>query len=298
MSLQSVLLDKMMRKGNTKQTVPLSIVEQRIQNEKRMPTKLDKKIQLEEVNYQGLTMEKLTKKGNTKWLLYIHGGGFTTGSAKERRIITQYLVKKFGYNCYSINYRLAPEHKWPAQIEDVYAWYQYLMTQGVDISQLVVIGESAGATLALSLCLKARDEGIALPKAIIALSPPTNHAQGFPSHQKNVDSDIILQDKYCSFEQRKMVYGEHNQDLTYLSNPYVSPYFGDYHDLPPIFLSVSTSEVLYDDSHELYLKLKAAHHPVDIDMQNNQIHAFAIMARFLPEARKSLQMAFEFVEKQ
>ena len=183
-----------------------------------------------------------------KVIWYIHGGGFTTGSAKERRGICLYLAKRFGYTCVSNNYRLSPEHKWPAHLDDCMEFYRALLGQGYHAGDMLFAGESAGGTLVLSVALRAKAEGLPMPAGIWSFSPCTEQSEGFPSHTKNVVTDYMLGDALNRPGQNEAVFGSKSMDKEYLKDPYISPYYGDYTGLPPIYLAASDTEVLFDES--------------------------------------------------
>ena len=261
----------------------------------RKPPRLPRGVFLEEFDLNGHIAERITKKGNDKGLLfYIHGGGFTTGSAKERRMFTYYAVDHFGYDCISVNYRLAPENRWPAQIEDCLLAYENVLKKGYDPKTIVFAGESAGGTAILSLALLAKRRGLPLPKAILAFSPCTDQYRDLPSHRKNIKTDYMLKDAVARgiFD----VLLEEGKDREALKDPLLSPYYGNYEGMPPIFLSVSDSEVLCDDTLVLYDKLKRQGHHVQLNIEHGLCHAYQIMP-YMPEARKTLEKAFAFADK-
>ena len=250
---------------------------------------------MEEFELNGLPAERISRQGNDKgWILYIHGGGFTTGSARERRMLTQYVADRHGYNCIAVNYRLSPENRWPAQIEDCYGCYCELLEMGYKTEDMVFMGESAGGTLVLSLALLAKQKGLPLPAAVIALSPATSQVDDLPSHTGNIPTDYMLRDAVaagiCD------VLFEKPADREVLKDPLLSPYYGDYEGLPPVFLSASDSETLYDDAVILYDKLKAEGHETLLVTEHGLCHAYQIMT-YMPEARKTLKACFEAVDK-
>ncbi|MEE1208397.1 MAG: alpha/beta hydrolase fold domain-containing protein, partial [Parafannyhessea umbonata] len=114
----------------------------------RRPPRTPKGVTVEKIDLNGLGGEQLTKRGNAGWVLYVHGGGYMAGSARERREVCQYIADMHGRNVMSCNYRLAPEHLWPAQIDDTLAAWEGVLAQGVDAADVIVAGESAGGTLA------------------------------------------------------------------------------------------------------------------------------------------------------
>ena len=269
---------------------PHDYIAERKRND-RKPLKLPKRVKLEETMLNCMTSEKLTKKGNDNGLIfYIHGGGFTTGSAKERRMLTQYIVNHYGYDCISINYRLAPENKWPLQLEDCYEAYVNTL-QEYDAKDIVFMGESAGGTLVLSLALLAKQRQTPLPKAIVSFSPETDQVEDLPSYRNNIKTDYMLRDAvYRGMTDVLFSYQDSKEEL---KEPLLSPFYGDYQGLPPVCLSVSDSETLYDDTMILYDKLKKESHPVMLDVKHGVCHAYQIMT-YMPETRDTLNKTFVF----
>lgn len=274
---------------------------ERERNAKRKPPKLPKNVVLEQVNFDGVAGEILRPadvkaEGTVIW--YIHGGGFTTGSAVERREITQYLASRYHITCISTNYRLSPEHKWPAHLDDCMKVYDCLVKQGADPGQLILMGESAGGTLVLSMGLRLAMEGKRQPKAIVAFSPCTEQSQQLNSHMENVKTDYMLGDALNRSDQFEAVFGIYGREghEQMLKNPLISPYYGNYSDLPPVFLAASDTEILYDDSRILYEKLKAEGHLVEMDVKHDVCHAYP-MFPMMPEAKETIEKAMRFVLK-
>ena len=260
----------------------------------RKPPKPPKGVTVSYIKLNGIHAERIEKAGNDKgWIFYIHGGGFTTGSAKERRGICQYIADKYGYNCLTFDYRLAPEHKWPAQPEDCLTAWRGIGELGIDAENVVLMGESAGGTLALSLALLLKENRFPQPKAIVAFSPCVTQAEHYPSHRNNAKTDYMLRDKVFKGMQDP-VFGKDAPESV-LRDPVASPVYGDYSGLPPIFLSASDTEALMDDSRVLYEKLKAEGHPAELDIQHGCCHAFQVFP-MIREARNSLDKAFAFLE--
>lgn len=273
--------------------------QERKQNAARQKPACPETVRLEPVTINGIGGEKLTnqsgKRREDRVILYIHGGGFTTGAAEERREITYDLCETYGFTVYANNYRLAPEHLWPAGFDDTYAFYKGLIGE-VNPSTLYLMGESAGGTLVLSVALQAEADGVPQPAGIAAFSACTNQADQLPSHVNNIETDTMLGDAVNSEGQYKAVFGSAHPDRALLTGPVVSPYFGDYRLLPPIFLSASDNEVLLDDSVVLYEKLTKEHHPCMLDIQKDVFHAYP-MFPMVPEARETLDRAVSFLDK-
>lgn len=254
-------------------------------------------VEVQKVILNGKKAEKLIKAGNKDDVIfYIHGGGFTGGSALERRDITYTLVDKLGYNVISVEYRLAPENKWPSQLEDCYFAYLGVLSSGISSQHIVLAGESAGGCLSLSLALHLRDAGKDMPKAVVALSPCTNMADKLPSRISNVETDYMVRNSLDGGNLEEALFGERKPLVEFLKNPYISPFYGDYRDVPPIFFGVSDTEVLRDDTVYLYERLKKVGHRVEMDMQHGVVHAYPIFPD-MPESMDTLKKMKTFLEK-
>ena len=269
---------------------------ERAENEKRPKPEIPEGVTIKELDLNGFYGELLEKEGNNGPLVfYIHGGGFTTGAAQERRELTFEIAANRGSNVIANNYRLSPEDKWPCHLEDCLAAYQAVLDMGYSPSELVLMGESAGGTMVLSLALYLRDHDMPLPGAIVSYSPCVNQDEGFPSHRENARTDYMLGDAVNSQEQIETVFGKDiSREL--LHSDYVSPYYADFTGIPPVFLSASDIEALYDDSVYMYKKLKEAGHPAELDVQKGLCHAYPIFPQ-IPESQDTIGKAFAFIHK-
>lgn len=268
----------------------------REENERRPKPSLPQGITLKELNLNGKYGELIEKEDNHgPLIMYIHGGGFTTGAAQERRELTFDIVENHGCNVIANNYRLSPEYKWPVHLKDCLDAYKAILNLGYNPKKLVLMGESAGGTMVLSLGLYLRDHNEPLPAAIVAYSSCTNQDEGFPSHRENAKTDYMLGDAVNSEEQIKAVFGE-NLPKGYLRDPYISPYYADFEGMPPIFLATSDIEALADDSLYLYKKLKKIGHKVELDVQKGLCHAYPIFPQ-IPESKDTVRKAFDFIGK-
>ena len=262
----------------------------------RKPPKPPKGVTVRLGELGGLSAEFIQKPGNSKGIVfYIHGGGFTVGSARERRAICQYIAAKYGYDCVSFNYRLAPENLWPAPLEDCLTAYTALLKTGVSPKDVVFMGESAGGTLVLSLALLLKEKELPQPRALVALSPCVTQADQFPSYTQNAATDYMLRTAVAEGK-IKIVFGSRANDLEYLRQPTISPLYGDFSGLPPVLFSVSDTEVLLDDSKALYEKLKNQGHQTALDIQHGVCHAFQVFTA-MPEAKQALAVVFRTLEE-
>jgi epsilon-lactone hydrolase len=224
------------------------------------------------------------KEGNPtdKIIYYIHGGGFTGACTKERMGFVGAMVKKLGFNVFSIDYRLAPEFKQPCALEDCLDGYRYLLSTYAS-KEIVYVGESAGGSLALSLALLVRDQGLASPKAIYANSPATQLVEITDSYRRfSLKKDFIV--TASIIPNMAGVYYEGDE----AKNPYVSPLYANLHDLPPITLTASECECLLDDAIMMYGTLKVAGNDSHLFTYPGLDHAFIM----LPEKRVNVKRAY------
>lgn len=237
--------------------------------------------------------ELVEKQGNGDiFVLNIHGGGFTTGSAKETRALSFYLCDKLGYNVLACDYRLAPEHKLPAAFEDCFEVYRAVIKK---YPRLIVLGGSAGGALAIGTVQRAMRAHLPLPLAVAAFSPVAGIGMDLPSHKANIKTDYMLKrDPSGGKLLAKLVPAGAGED--FLKDPSISPVYGEFRGFPPLFLSVSDSEVLYDDSKLLYEKAKTAGVKCKLEIGHKQLHAWASIPQ-IPESHQTLQNMKTFFDE-
>jgi acetyl esterase/lipase len=190
-----------------------------------------------------------------------------------------------------IDYRLAPEHPFPAALEDAVSYYCWLLAEGADPRQIAVIGDSAGGGLALALLLKLRDSGLPLPAAAVVLSPWTDLALTGASLTLNAKFDALV----------------HAEDVPkfaadYLAgadprHPYASPLYGDPTGLPPTLIQVGSEEVLRDDAVRMAEIMQRAHCQAELQIWPRMPHVWHLFAPILPEAREAIVEIGKFVQR-
>ncbi|MFF5437603.1 alpha/beta hydrolase [Streptomyces achromogenes] len=223
-------------------------------------------------------------------ILYFHGGGFVFGSPETALPLTGHLVAKTGFKAYSVDYRLAPEHPFPAAIEDTLSAYRALLDGGTDPSAIAFAGDSAGGGLTVTTCLAARDAGLPLPAAILAFSPGLDATRTGESMDTKEGIDPIFT--------RKAV--EHTGAM-YLAGadpyqPLLSPaVLADLTGFPPMLIQVGTNEILLDDSTRLAARGRAAGVDVILDVTADVPHVFQSFAGVLDEADEALDRAALFL---
>lgn len=253
-----------------------------------------KGVRFEAVSFGGVPGERVTPKEvkSEAVLFYIHGGGFVNGNAFTSRPYASVLADETGMVTYTISYRLAPENKYPAGLDDCFAFYKALLEKHPG-RKIALVGESAGGNLVLATALRAKAEGVQLPSCVYAQSPSTNLHEPFPSTKTNKTTDLVLGHLEID-EELRAVYGAPSTDF---SHPYLSPYYGDYKGFPPLFVTADEGEMLYDDAARLVEKAKAAGVEVTFLPQKGTFHTFPMMAAMTPESKKILQQSTAFLLK-
>ncbi|MBN3855295.1 alpha/beta hydrolase [Paraburkholderia sp. Ac-20340] len=236
--------------------------------------------------------EWLVREGGApRTILYLHGGGYYFCSPKTHRAITFGLAPRADADIFSLDYRLAPEHPFPAALDDALATYRRLLADGVRADSLVIAGDSAGGGLALATLVALRDAGDKLPAGALLYSPWTDLAVTGASIQTNDGRDPM----FCGevFTRVAALYlGEASA-----SDPYVSPLYADFHGLPPLFMLAGSTETLLDDTLRAAERARAAGVSVDCEIGRGLPHIWPIYAPFMPEARRSLDHSAAFIQR-
>ncbi len=217
----------------------------------------------------------------SKVLLYFHGGGYATGSINTHRALVSQIAKNAGIKALIIDYRLAPEFKYPAPVEDAVITYKWLLENGYNAYQIAFGGDSAGGGLAVCALLYLRDNHIPLPKCAIALSPWLDHTMSGNSYKTHKDLDPML------VAEAFPIWSKYYMDESDPMSPYASPIFHDLHGLPPVYIQVGEEELLLDDSTRFADKAKAAGVDVTLEIFAKKFHVFNAFWRVLPRAREA-----------
>lgn len=232
------------------------------------------------------------EKASDGVILYLHGGGHMVGSLRSHRGLATRLALASGLQVKVVDFRLAPEHTYPAALDDALAAYSALLDQGISSQKIALAGDSAGGGLCLSLMLKARDLGLPLPSGAALFSPFVDLTGSAPSIEENGEDDILVSAE--SVHGTRAVYlpvGE-------ATNPYVSPLFGDLNGLPPLLMHVGGGERLLDDTLRLGRRAAMSRVMVDCKIWPNMPHVWQIFAPILSEGQTSLDEAGAWLAKQ
>lgn len=232
-------------------------------------------------------------KGSNKneVLLYLHGGGFLVGSARTGAGICGFLAKTIDCQAFSLEYPLAPESPYPAQLDSAVAAYRMLLGKGFKPEKIVVAGDSAGGNLTLTLLCKLRDLGIPLPAGAYLISPWANLTHSSPAHSLKAESDYVL-----TTDDLEMMLGAYigEEDR---KNPYISPAFADLRGLPPLIIQVGSMEILLDDSLTVARNAALADVPVWLSVWPGYTHDFQMFYNSLEGGKRALEDAGEFLDR-
>ncbi|GEL20038.1 alpha/beta hydrolase [Pseudonocardia asaccharolytica] len=212
-------------------------------------------------------------------IFYTHGGGFACNSMHSHRKLAGHLARAAGVPALVIDYRLAPEHPFPAQLTDALTAYRWLLDQGVPAGRIATAGDSAGGNLATALVLRLREESVPLPGAIVGLSPWYDMEHKGKTLESNAATDALVQLPILQ-NMSAMFLGEHGSP----TDPLANPLHADVTGLPPIYLTAGGHETLLDDTERFADKARAAGVPVTLRIEPEQQHVYPYMAGRAPES--------------
>ena len=229
-------------------------------------------------------------------LLYLHGGGYVIGSPRTHRRLCENLAQAAGVSVLNLDYRLAPEHPFPAGLEDALSALQYVHGHGPagegEAAAVFVGGDSAGGGLTLAVLLAARDRGLALPQAAVAISAWTDLAVTGESIQTRAAVDPSITDLAVLKQMAAAYLGE-----TKATDPLASPLYAEYEGLPPLLLQVGDAEVLLDDTTRVAERARAAGVEVVEEVWDDMFHVWHALAPMLPEGQAGIARAGEFLRQ-
>ena len=227
-----------------------------------------------------------------KVMLYLHGGAYAIGSPHTHRSFVGQLVKKTKINALVIDYRKAPEHVFPAALDDALQAYDWLLAQGYHPKSIIIAGDSAGGGLSLACLVALRERKSELPLAGILLSPWVDLEITGESVAKNLVNDKILN----SLELHHM--GAAYAGKEPLNHPLISPLHASLKGLPPLLIQVSDGEVLYSDALRLQAKAEKATVKVELQVWKDLIHWWHLFWHIMPEANEAIEGISDFIKVQ
>jgi monoterpene epsilon-lactone hydrolase len=223
-------------------------------------------------------------------LLYLHGGGYTIGSCSAYRALVARIAAASGADALIIDYRLAPEHPFPAALTDARTAYGWLLQRGLSGDRIVVIGDSAGGGLALALTVGLRDQAQPLPAAVIGMSPWLDLTTSGKTMKTLAQDDPLITWEACVLNARRYV-GDHQP-----WEPLISPHFANPAGLPPIYIQVGQHEVLRSDSESFVRAARQAGVQVRFEIWPGMWHVWQAFAPWVPEANRAIQLIGEFAQ--
>ena len=247
------------------------------------------------IDMENFSMKLLSLKenpGQDYVILQLHGGGYM-GAVRNAYYVFAGLYNEVskGCNVLTPDYRVAPEHPYPAALEDAVSAYQWLLGQGWFAEDIIVAGDSAGGGLAMALCHYLKDHGMQLPCGIVAMSPWTDLMASGESYDTNYERDPLFGNTRDSLIYNKDYVGDHDP-----MDAYISPLYGDFRGFPPMLIQVGSYEMLLSDSVSVASKARHQGVKVRLSIYDGMFHIFQMAAKMLPESRKAWAEIGKFID--
>jgi monoterpene epsilon-lactone hydrolase len=224
-------------------------------------------------------------------VVYLHGGGYATGTLDSSRALFSHLARATRARVLAVDYRLAPEHPFPAAVDDAVTASRFVIAAGQAPASVALCGDSSGGGLALATLVALRELGEPMPGAAVCISPWTDLTLSGPSLEANRDADPMV--SASSLTQMADAYlGD-----TDPRSPTASPLFAELIGLPPLLLQVGSSELLLDDTTRFAQRAEAAGVDVTVEIWNDVVHVWHGFADFLPEARAAMAKIGAYVDQ-
>jgi len=279
---------------STPNMADLSIEEQRAQMETGFTQfQLPMDVRCDSVDAGGVPAEWITTPGVVaeRVIYYLHGGGYVLGSINTHREMVSRLSRAANARVLIIDYRLAPENRFPAALDDSVAAYRWLLSVGVAPARLVIAGDSAGGGLTVATLVALRDAGEPLPRTGVCLSPWVDlECLGESMATKAGIDPMVTRDSVLMLA--KAYLGDANP-----RTPLASPLYADLAGLPPLLIQVGTTEALFDDAKRLADRARAAGVDVTLEPWDDMVHVWHLFAAILPEGQQAIDRIGEFVRQ-
>ncbi|HUA32643.1 MAG TPA: alpha/beta hydrolase [Candidatus Binataceae bacterium] len=225
-------------------------------------------------------------------ILYLHGGGYVTGSIVTHRAMVARMSRASGARVLIIDYRLAPEHPYPAAVQDATAAYKWMLAQGLTPRHIAIAGDSAGGGLTIATLLALRDSHQPMPACAVAISPWTDMEGTGESVKTKAAKDPMVSGGNLT-DSAKAYYAHHDP-----KHPLISQIHADFHGLPPLLIQVGEAEILLDDSTRVAERAKAHGVKVELEIWDEMVHVWHVFAKILPEGQQAIDKLGAYVRAQ
>src|SRR5438105_7830239 len=300
LSAESLQIQSYLFANKTAQSAAGSLAERRawfdvmVEKYAGHPVPLPEGTRIESVKVDGIPAEWIYPPGADAEhaVLFLHGGFYILGSLKSHRDLVARLSRAAGVRSLLIDYRLAPEHVFPAALDDALTAYRWLLARGTKPEHIVLAGDSAGGGLTLALLQSVRDQHLPMPAGAVLLSPWTDLVGTVESRTTREAADPINSGRVVN---ALSSFYAGTEDA---HQPLISPINADLHGFPPLHIDVGSDEVLLDDSLQVAEHAKAANVPVELTVWDDMWHGFQLFASILPEGQQSLEQMGRFIRLQ
>jgi acetyl esterase/lipase len=248
-------------------------------------------IQRQRINASGADAEWIRPSGVKvdRAILYLHGGGYVIGSVNSHRALIARIARAANVHALGVDYRRAPEHPFPAPVEDATAVFRWLLANGFSANQIAIADDSAGGGLAVATLVAIRDAGFALPACAVAMSPWTDLEALGESYTANRELDNLCHQQGILNLARLYLAGQNPR------NPLAAPLYADLHRLPPLLIHVGEAETLLDDSTRIADRARAQGVEVELKKWTDMPHAFQLFLPTIPESIQSIAEIGAFI---
>jgi len=283
-SLQSYIQRFCLNYNKSHDIIPTPVEKLRsTQEENAKRTRLPGNILKQPVTAGGVAAEWIhpQEAPKEKVLFYLHGGAYVMGSCNTHRAMVAHIARACGMRGLLLDYRLAPEHPYPAAVDDSISAYHWLLCNGIEARNIIIAGDSAGGGLALASLVSLRDGGYPLPAAAVCITAWTDLAGTGESlkTRAKVDPRLTL---------RELSLGSHYVGNNDPRHPLISPLYADLHGLPPLLIHAGSDDMLLNDSTRLADRAKSAGVDVTLEVWDRMWHVFHLHAPRLPEAQSAI----------
>lgn len=247
------------------------------------------------IELKNFSMKLLSLKENPSQdhvILQLHGGGYM-GAVRNAYYVFAGLYNEVSHGCNVLtpDYRVAPEHPYPAALEDAVASYQWLLDKGYYGEQIIVAGDSAGGGLAMALCMYLKDHHMPMPGGVVAMSPWTDLTASGESYETNYERDPLFGNTKDSLIYVNDYAGDHDK-----MDCYISPLFGDFRGFPPMLIQVGSLEMLLSDSVSVAAKAREQGIRVRLSIYEGMFHVFQMAYLYIPESKKAWAEVGKFID--